>query len=244
MRNFIDNDVLIVTVLIVVIALLMFFFLGRADTPRKTMERKSHRSSSSVFGIDVSHYQGLIKWNHVRNSHHPIKYVFIRATMGVDGKDKQFSHNWRGAKKCNYLRGAYHYYRPTEDGTSQFDNFKRKVKLKPGDLPPVLDIEDLGGLPASHVRKGVLNWLKQAEEHYGVKPIVYTGRTFYQHHLHGYVDDYPLWIASYSGKHMLGGIDWHFHQFTEKVRVTGIQHETDGNDFRGSLDNLSAMCIK
>ena len=57
-----------------------------------------------------------------------------------------------------------------------------------------------------------------------------------------FVDNYPLWIASYSGKHKLKGINWAFHQFTEKVRAKGINGKVDGNDFNGKLNQLKKMC--
>ena len=84
--------------------------------------------------------------------------------------------------------------------------------------------------------------MKLAEEEYGVKPMIYTGLNFYQNVLKGHVDDYPLWIAAYSGKHRLDNVDWTFHQFTEKVVVKGIKSNTvDGNDFRGDMDQLHKM---
>jgi lysozyme len=33
--------------------------------------------------------------------------------------DWQFDENWRGAKKNNLIRGAYHYYRPNENSLEQ-----------------------------------------------------------------------------------------------------------------------------
>ncbi|MCO5234082.1 MAG: hypothetical protein M9888_10160, partial [Chitinophagales bacterium] len=202
-------------------------------------ENLSISRSGYIFGIDISHYQGKIDWAKVRSSHHPIEFIFIRASMGEDGTDKHFKHNWENAKKHNYVRGAYHYYRPNENSTRQFENFKSIVRLENGDFYPVLDIEDESRFGRQHLREEVLNWLKLAENEYGVKPIIYTGLSFYQHILKGYVDEYPLWIAAYSGKHRLDNVDWTFHQFTEKVRIKGIRSKVDGNDFKGKLAELN-----
>src|SRR5699024_2159192 len=169
-----------------------------------------------IFGIDISHYQGLIDWDEVRKSHHPIEFVFIRATMGHNGKDAYFNYNWDKAKEKEYLRGAYHCYRPHENSTKQFNNFKKHVSIAPGDLPPVLDVEHYSKFGAENLRKGVLNWLRLAEAHFGIKPIVYTGSHFYNEILRGHIEGYPLWIADYSRPHhRLNNIDWKFHQFTE-----------------------------
>ena len=74
--------------------------------------------------------------------------------------------------------------------------------------------------------------------------MIYTGIFFYQDHLNGYIKGYPLWIASYSGKSKLRGINWDFYQFTEKVRVKGIRSFVDGNDFKGEYSELLQMCLK
>ncbi len=199
--------------------------------------------SNYIFGLDVSHYQGKIRWSEVQKSSHPIEYIFIRSTMGSDGKDKRFKENWKAAKQHNFIRGAYHYYRPNENSAEQFQNYKSVVRLNSGDFIPILDVEVESPYGRDNLRKGVLNWLRLAEVTYGVKPMIYTGLKFYQDILKGHVEGYPLWIAAYSGKHRLKGENWDFHQFTERVRVQGISHLVDGNDFDGSLEDLRRFCL-
>lgn len=194
-----------------------------------------------IFGIDVSHYSGTINWSKVKKSRHPIKFVFIRATMGSNGKDRQFIQNWQQASSSGYVRGAYHYYRPGEDPALQFRNFARNVKLLPGDFRPVLDIERAGNMPNEKLRAGVKEWLKLAEDKYGVKPIVYTGLSFYKKHFKGHLNEYPLWIAAYDGEHRLGDLKWTMHQFTDKLSVAGIAEYVDGNNFSGSLQDLNLL---
>jgi GH25 family lysozyme M1 (1,4-beta-N-acetylmuramidase) len=203
-------------------------------------------SSPYIFGIDISHYQGRIDWEEVRTSHHPIEYVFMRSTMGSNGKDNEFKRNWKGAKKQGYHRGAYHYFRPNESGKNQFENFKNSVVLEKGDLPPVLDIEKQSRKGNKYMVGEVKKWLKAAEDHYEVKPIIYTGHTFYKHFLKGEVDGYPLWIANYNpnSKHKIKEEEWRFHQFTEKVRVKGIRATVDGNDFDGTTQELLSLVIQ
>ena len=200
--------------------------------------------SKYLFGIDVSHYQGKILWERVKTSKHPIEYVFMRAAMGTDGKDNRFEYNWREAKKQGFLRGAYHYYRPNENSEKQFANFAATVTLDKGDFPPVLDIEEASKFGADNLRKGLKKWLKLAETAYGCKPIVYTGRAYYHKYLKGHIKGYPLWIASYSGKHRLKNTPWDFHQFTVKTRVNGIRTPVDGNDCKKSKTQLLKMCIQ
>lgn len=196
-----------------------------------------------VFGIDVSHYSGSINWNKVRQSRHPIEFVFIRATMGSNGKDRQFIRNWSQANASGYIKGAYHYYRPGEDPTLQFRNFARNVKLNPGDFRPVLDIERIGDSSPEILRAGVRQWLTLAENKYGIRPIVYTGLSFYKKYFEGYLSEYPLWIAAYDGEHRLEKVKWSLHQFTAKLSVAGIDEYVDGNRFNGSLHDLNVLRI-
>lgn len=218
----------------------VLWYIGRI-TPAETVVKKE---SGYIFGIDVSHYQGWIDWNRVKQSTHPIRFVLIRSTMGIDGEDLHYVRNWVSAADAGYLRGAYHYYRPDEDASEQFRNFRSRVQLHPGDLPPVLDVEALGKSTPETVRQGALTWLREAEKAYGIRPILYTGRNFYLQHLKGHTDGYPLWIAAYDGEHRVREIPWTLHQFTDAVQVLGIREPVDGNNFRGSEADLKGLCLK
>ena len=199
--------------------------------------------SGYVFGIDVSHYSGTIDWNQVAKSHHPIRFVVVRATMGSTGKDRHFPDNWKNCFRSGWTRGAYHYYRPGDDPVLQFRNYSRTVELTTGDFRPILDVERAGRLSDEKLRAGVLEWLKLAEEKFGVRPIVYTGLSFYRKHFEGHLTGYPLWIAAYDGEHRLGGIPWSIHQFTDKLSVTGVGEYVDGNNFNGTQSELKSLCI-
>ena len=198
---------------------------------------------NTVFGIDVSHYQARINWAAVADSEHPIEFVFVRATMGVDGADERFRENWQGAARQGYLRGAYHYFRPREDAEEQFLQFANHVELAPGDLRPVLDIEERSRKGDAYLRTELQRWLDLAEAHYGTKPILYTGANFYAQRLRGHFDAYPLWIAHYSDTPDTLDVDWRIHQFTDKVRVRGILDRVDGNVFRGPLAEMDELRV-
>lgn len=207
-------------------------------------EENTHiTDSKKSFGIDISHYQGVIDWDELKTSEHSINYIFIRATMGSDGKDHHFKSNWKKSKENRYIRGAYHFYRPNENSVEQFNNFSKVVKLEPGDFPPVLDIEEMGKYGTENLVAGVLNWLRLAEEHYGIIPIIYTGSNFYQLYLKGRVNAYPLWIAAYSGSHAIRTADWKFHQFSDRIRIKGIAAYVDGNSFNGEMEELLELRI-
>ena len=59
--------------------------------------------------------------------------------------------------------GVYHYYKPNENSTDQFNNYSSSVILQAGDFPPILDIEEPSENGTENLREGVVNWLKLAE---------------------------------------------------------------------------------
>jgi len=154
-----------------------------------------------TFGIDISHYQGKINWDEVTKvqDSFPISFVFIRATAGSVKQDRKFKTNWKKSKQKGFIRGAYHYYRPNENSILQANNFINTVKLQKGDLPPVLDIEDVPRIQSiANLKLGLRKWLNKVEKHYGMKPIIYSGESFYNDHLYKDFSDYTCWVANYN----------------------------------------------
>lgn len=152
--------------------------------------------SEGILGTDVSQYQGKIDFPglQLQLQNRQIEFVVIRATMGKDGVDARFKQNWEGFRPLPVKRGAYHYYRPNENSTLQAQNFIKTAQLKSGDMIPVLDIEKHSTIQSrDRLREGLKNWLKLVEEHYGVKPMIYTGDRFFWEVLHNQgFDEYPI----------------------------------------------------
>lgn len=202
--------------------------------------------SDKVFGIDVSQYQAKIKWDEVNliNEKFVIDFIFIRATMGESKVDKQYKDNWKGAKSINKLRGAYHYFRPNQNSIKQADNFIRTVKLMPGDLPPVLDIEEHPrNQSMENLKLGLKRWLDAIEKHYKVKPIIYSGDKYFTDFLEKEFSDYPLWIANYNFWVENPKDHWDFWQFSEKGAVNGIKGYVDLNLYQYDIEELEKLCI-
>jgi lysozyme len=205
------------------------------------------KNDGKVVGIDVSEYQGIIRWSYVDTieEKYPLRYVFIRATVGNDRVDNQFTRNWLGAKKNKMIRGAYHYYRPNENSLEQAELFIKTVKLKKGDLPPVLDIEKLPKEQSiERLKIGLRRWLKAVESHYGVRPIIYTGEKYYDDFLKEEFSDYLFWIANYNFYREEIQDDWLFWQFTEKATVPGIDYNVDVNVYNGDLEQLQYITVE
>ena len=205
------------------------------------------RHKDKVFGIDVSHYQGKIDWETVQNDNDdfPIGFVFVRATAGKSKLDSEYIYNWKGAKNSGYLRGAYHYYRPDENSVKQADNFIKNVKLSKGDLPPVLDVEKIPNKQSlDSLKSGLKRWLVKVENHYGVKPIIYSGESFYTDFLKKEFKGYDLWIANYSFFEDEIRKEWLFWQFTDKAVLKGIETPVDVDIYNGNFEELKESAKK
>lgn len=201
----------------------------------------------NTFGIDVSHYQGKIKWDQVAKvqDSFPISFVFVRATAGSVKVDRKYKKNWRNSKQKGFIRGAYHYYRPNENSILQANNFINTVKLQKGDLPPVLDIEDVPRIQSiENLKIGLRKWLNKVEKHYGMKPVIYSGESFYNDHLYKDFSEYTCWVANYNFHVENIDQDWSFWQFTDKGSVRGINEFVDVNIYNGNKEKLLQLVKK
>ncbi len=205
---------------------------------------KAHKELT--FGFDVSQFQGKINWNKVDSVEYkfPLQFVFIRATAGNDKKDIRFDENWVAAKKYHFIRGAYHYYRPNENSLEQAENFIKIVTLQKGDFPPVLDIEKFPeNQSIDSLKVGLKRWLKKVDEHYKVRPIIYTGEKYYNDFLKEDFPEYTFWVANYNFFVENIKDDWLFWQFTEKARIEGIDERVDVNIYNGTPMMLHYLTI-
>lgn len=199
---------------------------------------------NNVIGIDVSQYQGGINWEEVDSigGIRKIDFVYIRSTAGDNKVDRKFEYNWLHAKKNNILRGAYHYYRPNENSYAQAKSFINTVKLEKGDLPPVLDIEQIPSKQSlDSLKVGLKRWLTMVERHYKVRPIIYSGESFYTDFLRDEFKEYTFWIANYNFFVETMKDDWLFWQFTDKGTVPGIEGDVDVNLYNGTPKMLQYL---
>lgn len=201
---------------------------------------EAERDVRPARGIDVSHYQGRIDWRAVEAD--GIGFAYVKATEGASFVDPAFRRNWAAAGETRIARGAYHRFRARRDGVAQADHFLSIVRLREGDLPPVLDVESTDGVSDALLIRRVRAWLAAVERETGMRPIVYTKPGFRRAHLGTALDDYPLWISEY-------GVDspsvdpWHFWQHSERGRVAGINTAVDLDRFNGSHAELRRMAM-
>lgn len=194
-------------------------------------------------GIDVSSWQGTIDWAKVKASGKT--FAIARISDGTY-LDKQFEANWAGIKKVGLVRGAYQFFRPGQDPAVLADIVIGKVgKLGDGDLPVTCDVEATDGQTAATILSKLTTWMTKVEAGTGKKPIVYTGKYFWNDNVGSTAWGKSwLWIAAYGPKCPdlpNGWSDWRFFQYSDKGAVSGITGNVDLDVFNGSAADLQAL---
>lgn len=207
-----------------------------------------NRYRSYAFGIDISQHQGNINWDSLNliKKDLPISFAFVRATRGIFYQDAFFNKNWKNLKQKNIIRGAYHYYDVNKSSTDQANNFINAVTLEKGDLPPVLDIEELPRKQSlTQLKKGILNWLEIVESKYKIKPIIYSNDAYFIHHIPDLdLSNYHIWVANYNPRDNPKHQQWSFWQFSEQGIIKGItQNFVDLNVFKGDINDLKKITL-
>ncbi len=209
----------------------------------------SYPEGYEIQGIDISHYQGTIDWDLLKNNGMinkcPVRFVMIKATEGATRIDRCFEHNFYQAREYGFIRGAYHFWSTRSSATAQALHYINKVKLIDGDLPPVLDVEHKAkDMTPEAFKDSVLRWLDMVERHYKVKPIIYTYYKFKMKYLSDQIfDQYPYWIAHYYVDKVEYTGEWKFWQHTDAGKLPGIKGYVDFDIYNGSYYDLRKLTI-
>lgn len=204
-------------------------------------------SSTSLSGIDVSHFQGTVDWNAVKAA--GIAFAFAKASDGNTYQDTQFKKNWQGMQAAGLPRGAYHFYESNDDPQTQANNFISVVgSLEKSDLPPVIDIESTkGDFGGNSLATNLQICLDAIETALRCTPIIYTNCAFWNANLNAGFSRYPLWIARYSSSPPTipnGWTSWTFWQYSESGTVPGVTGAVDLDRFAGSSEDLQQLITR
>jgi lysozyme len=201
-------------------------------------------ANGNAQGIDVSHYQGTVSWQEVRQA--GIEFAFAKATDGLTWTDPQFAVNWPQMKAAGILRGAYHFFEPADDAAAQAEVFLQTVQLAAGDLPPALDVETPGS-SATSLWEGVETWLQAVEAATGVQPLLYVDPVFAdEYDAPACLAAYPLWIADYDVAQPTlpnGWSAWLIWQQSESGVVSGVTGSVDLDVLDGPIAKLLALTL-
>ena len=251
-KSFFLHKLALASVLLIFLGGLIYLLYDRFVYPSNVKYYKDFGiripENYQIHGIDVSKYQKNIHWDAVKkmkSKNVQIGFAFMRATIGNFRKDGYFNKNWSESKEAGIPRGAYHYFYCNQNSRMQAYNFIRCVKLNSGDLPPVLDVEEMDGVTPQQFKNQIREWLEIVEHFYKVKPIIYTYTNFYEDYLSNDFDKYPFWIAHYNrNNHPSTSRDWHFWRHSERGHVNGINTNVDFNVFNGDSAHFNKLLIQ
>lgn len=204
-----------------------------------------------VHGVDVSHYQGTIDWETL--SRQNLDFAVIKATEGSTHIDDRFVENWQAAEQTHLYLGAYHFFSFDSEGDRQANSFIETVGNLEGKLAPVVDVEYYGNKRSNpperaEVVQNLKALLDTLEQHYQIKPIIYTTFTVYNDYIRDDFGDYPLWVRSvYCPPVILFGNKWSFWQYMDTAILDGYagdQKYIDVNVFRGTMEELEELVIQ
>ena len=236
-------------VIVLYVFLFYHFFVGPTGFRWRALYGDAeYPEGYEIHGIDISHYQGKIDWEQLKNAMIkgcPVRFVIIKSTEGSSRLDENFRENFNQARDFGFIRGVYHFWSNKSTAREQAYYFLDQVHLTDGDLPPVLDIEHKpADKRVEDFQRDVLTWLHIVEDKYHVKPIIYTYYKFKEQYLSAPVfEDYPYWIAHYYVDKVQYKGKWKFWQHTDVGKLPGIKGYVDFNIYNGSYYELKQLCI-
>ncbi len=189
-----------------------------------------------VRGIDISHYQGIIDWQTVRQAH--LAFAYIKATEGADRHDPRFAANWTAARAAGLIPGAYHYFTVTSPGSAQAANVASTVPLEDRALPPAVDFECLDRSsdppPIDVVVQELTACLDGIQAHFGTSPVIYTTWNSYRRYIAGAQLSNPIWIRDlFFQPELPQERPWLFWQYANNGRIPGVTGNIDLDVFVG-----------
>ncbi|MCF6521718.1 lysozyme [Streptomyces sp. JJ36] len=224
--------------------------------PEQAPSPGTQSHGSGVQGIDVSHWQGAINWNSVRNS--GIQFAWIKATEGTSYEDPRFNSNYVDAYYAGVIRGAYHFARPdVSGGGTQANFFASNGGAWSADnrtLPGVLDIEHnpygsmCYGKSTTQMRAWINDFYNTYKARTGRDVVIYTTASWWNTCTGSWGGMYsksPLWVAHWTSNHSPtipnGFPTWTVWQYTSTGSVSGISGNVDRNKFNGDRSRLLAL---
>jgi GH25 family lysozyme M1 (1,4-beta-N-acetylmuramidase) len=229
---------------------------GTALVPLWTAAPAAARDGA--LGIDVSEYQRRIDWSAVGTGR--IRFAFLRATLGNRHLDRWYRRNVAGATRHGIVVGAYHYAKPGParwDARAEARHFLRVARNAPGDLLPVLDVEESGGLGEARLRSWVRGWLRHVEDRTGLRPMIYSSSSFWRDRMGNTTwfarRGHPHWVAHWHARRpdvparRWAGRGWTVWQWSASGRVRGIRGPVDLDRFDGrdfARASIAAVAVR
>jgi len=202
-----------------------------------------------ITGIDCSKWQGVMDWAVAAQR---ANFAFIRAGYGNAYVDEQLAANARGCRENGIPYGLYWYTTPDKAWDKHADNFAAAYGEYGGDLPPVMDAEETGGLNKTRMMGWYEKFINRFESITGKTLAIYTSPGFWNSNVEptNWAKHHPLWVAHWTAaaqptlpfdwmpKKNPDGYPWTFWQYTAKGdgALYGAQSKSiDLNRFNGNV---------
>ncbi len=180
-------------------------------------------SAETLWGIDVSYYQGTIDWNKVKAA--GVDFAILRAGYEYT-KDTKFEEYYAGAKAAGVPVGAYLYTYAdnTDEATKEANTLVNNLKGKTFEWPIYIDVEESSKYSqytkdyVSNLVLTELQILEAAGYYCGVYTYTYFSKSYINMSL---LSNYTTWIAEYSSKcNYTGAYDmW---QYSSSLSISGV----------------------
>jgi GH25 family lysozyme M1 (1,4-beta-N-acetylmuramidase) len=185
--------------------------------------------------IDLSNNNATPHWDAVKKA--GIVGAWMKVTESASFIDQTWKPRAAAARKAGLAVGGYHFARPASGaGAAQATTFARQLgTIEPGDLKPVLDLEDTGHLSSADLRQWVHDFNQKVLALTGTGPIFYSYKAFIQGLAWTSPAGYGLWLADYGADdghdHLTSApAPWKFvraHQYTSRGTVPGVAGYVD-----------------
>ena len=232
---------------------------GSPDAAPQNLARSSAPLSASaasyLLGTDVASYQHpggqAINWAAAAASGE--SFTIVKATESTNYTNPYLIPDVTGARAAGLLVGVYHFAHPELSATAQADYFARQINGIGGTLlPPVLDLEQTGGLSSAALISWTSSFLIRVRQDTGRIPMIYSGPYFWSTAMAGSTafSQYPLWEAHYTSatqpQSIAGWPSWTLWQYTDgtfgsPAPVPGIPAVVDRDRFAGTRAQLAAL---
>ena len=205
-----------------------------------------------VRGVDSAVYQhpkgAAINWRVVRGG--GWSFVVLKASEGTGYTNPWFGRDIAGARSAGLAVMPYHFWNHRGGVTpvQQADHFVSRLRgvgytgHRPGDLPPLLDLE---GCATRTTVSAVNAFLTRVQDAFGRTPFVYSSRGSYGGCLSGAgLGTYPLDVADYVHSRPAlpsGWSSWLIWQYAGAATVAGMSAAAPVEVFNGPRSRLDVL---
>ena len=194
-------------------------------------------------GIDVSHWQGTINFNAVKNS--GFDFVIIKAGGSDAGqyKDEMFERYYKDAKSAGLHVGAYYFtgknFYTVENAVKDANHFIGLLKGKQFDMPVYVDVESVSASKGKNRITDAVIAFCDALEFAGYFVGIYASDIsgFRDRMYIDRISDYTLWVARYNkdGPQYVGAYGmWQYGgsiNYLSNTKVNGVSSTACDQDF-------------